>query len=165
MELKNAVIVAYGRTGIAKAIKGSLRYTGCVDYGTQVLKGILAKNPGFDPELAEDLICGCAIPEAEQGLNIGRILADSSGFPLTTAGQTVNRFCSSGLQSIASAANAIMAGQAKCIVAGGLENMSKVQMHRVSIIPDAAGFGTYPDNYVTMGVTAENVAAKYGISR
>ena len=165
MELKNAVIVAYGRTGIAKAIKGSLRYTGCVDYGTQVLKGILAKNPNFDPELAEDLICGCAIPEAEQGLNIGRILADSSGFPLTTAGQTVNRFCSSGLQSIASAANAIMAGQAKCIVAGGLENMSKVQMHRVSIIPDAAGFGTYPDNYVTMGVTAENVAAKYGISR
>ena len=165
MELKNAVIVAYGRTGIAKAIKGSLRYTGCVDYGTQVLKGILAKNPGFDPELAEDLICGCAIPEAEQGLNIGRILADSSGFPLTTAGQTVNRFCSSGLQSIASAANAIMAGQAKCIVAGGLENMSKVQMPRVSIIPDAAGFGTYPDNYVTMGVTAENVAAKYGISR
>ena len=165
MELKNAVIVAYGRTGIAKAIKGSLRYTGCVDFGTQVLKGILAKNPGFDLELAEDLICGCAIPEAEQGLNIGRILADSSGFPLTTAGQTVNRFCSSGLQSIASAANAIMAGQAKCIVAGGLENMSKVQMHRVSIIPDSAGFASYPDNYVTMGVTAENVAAKYGISR
>lgn len=165
MELKNAVIVAYGRTGIAKAIKGSLRYTGCVDFGSQVLKGILAKNPQFDPALAEDLICGCAIPEAEQGLNIGRILADSSGFPLTTAGQTVNRFCSSGLQSIASAANAIMAGQAKCIVAGGLENMSKVQMHRVSIIPDSVGFGSYADNYTTMGATAENVAAKYGISR
>lgn len=165
MELKNAVIVAYGRTGIAKAIKGSLRNTGCVDFGTQVLKGILAKNPNFNPELAEDLICGCAIPEAEQGLNIGRILADSSGFPLTTAGQTVNRFCSSGLQSIASAANAIMAGQAQCMVAGGLENMSKVQMHRVSIIPDNAGFASYPENYTTMGVTAENVAQKYGISR
>lgn len=165
MELKNAVIVAYGRTGIAKAIKGSLRYTGCVDYGTQVLKGILAKYPQFNPEWAEDLICGCAIPEAEQGLNIGRILADSSGFPLTTAGQTVNRFCSSGLQAIASAANAIMAGQAKCIVAGGIENMSRVQMHRVATIPDKAGFGTYPDNYVTMGVTAENVAEKFGISR
>ena len=165
MELKNAVIVAYGRSGIAKAIKGSLRYTGCVDYGSQVLKGILAKYPKFNPELAEDLICGCAIPEAEQGLNMGRLLADSSGFPLTTAGQTVNRFCSSGLQSIASAANAIMAGQAKCIVAGGLENMSKVQMHRVAIIPDAASFTSYPDNFDTMGITAENVAAKYGISR
>ena len=113
MERKNAVVVAFGRSAIAKAIKGSLRYTGCVDYGSQVLKGILAKYPGFDPTLAEDLICGCAIPEAEQGLNIGRLLADSSGFPLTTAGQTVNRFCSSGLQSIASAANAIMAGQAQ----------------------------------------------------
>ncbi|MBQ9662565.1 MAG: thiolase family protein [Oscillospiraceae bacterium] len=165
MERKNAVIVAYGRSGIAKAIKGSLRYTGCVDFGSQVLKGILAKNPGFDPELAEDLICGCAIPEAEQGLNIGRLLADSSGFPLSTAGQTVNRFCSSGLQSIASAANAIMAGQARCIVAGGLENMSKVQMHRVAIIPDSVSFGSWPDNFDTMGITAENVAEKYGISR
>lgn len=165
MERKNAVIVAYGRSGIAKAIKGSLRYTGCVDFGSQVLRGILAKNPGFDPALAEDLICGCAIPEAEQGLNIGRLLADSSGFPLSTAGQTVNRFCASGLQSIASAANAIMAGQARCIVAGGLENMSKVQMHRVAIIPDAASFGAYPDNFATMGITAENVAEKYGISR
>ena len=165
MERKNAVIVACGRSAIAKAIKGSLRYTGCADYGTQVLKGILAKNPAFDPALAEDLICGCAIPEAEQGLNIGRLLADSSGFPLTTAGQTVNRFCASGLQSIASAANAIMAGQAKCVVAGGLENMSKVQMHRVAIIPDAASFGSYPDNFDTMGITAENVAEKYGISR
>lgn len=165
MERKNAVIVAYGRSAIAKAIKGSLRYTGCVDFGSQVLRGILAKNPGFDPSLAEDLICGCAIPEAEQGLNIGRLLADSSGFPLTTAGQTVNRFCSSGLQSIASAANAIMAGQAKCIVAGGLENMSKVQMHRVAIIPDSVSYGSYPDNFDTMGITAENVAEKYGISR
>ena len=165
MERKNAVIVAYGRSGIAKAIKGSLRYTGCVDFGSQVLKGILAKTPGFDPALAEDLICGCAIPEAEQGLNIGRLLADSSGFPLSVPGQTVNRFCSSGLQSIASAANAIMAGQTKCIVAGGLENMSKVQMHRVAIIPDAASFGSYPDNFDTMGITAENVAEKYGISR
>ena len=165
MELKNAVIVAYGRSGIAKAIKGSLRSTGCVDFGSQVLRGILAKYPEFNPELAEDLICGCAIPEAEQGLNMGRLLADSSGFPLTTAGQTVNRFCSSGLQSIATAANAIMAGQAKCIVAGGLENMSKVQMHRVAIIPDAASFNSYPDNFDTMGITAENVAEKYGISR
>ena len=165
MELKNAVIVAYGRSAIAKAIKGSLRYTGCVDYGSQVLKGILEKYPKFNPELAEDLICGCAIPEAEQGLNMGRLIADTSGFPLETAGQTVNRFCSSGLQSIASAANAIMAGQAKCIVAGGVENMSKVQMHRVAIIPDAASFGSYPDNFDTMGITAENVAEKYGISR
>lgn len=165
MELKNAVIVAYGRTGIAKAVKGSLRNTGCVDFGSQVLKGILKKWPQINPELVEDLICGCAIPEAEQGLNIGRLLADSSGFPLTTAGQTVNRFCSSGLQSIASAANAIMAGQAKCIVAGGVENMSKIQMHQVAIIPDNASFGAYPDNFTTMGNTAENVAAKYGITR
>ena len=165
MERKNAVIVAFGRSAIAKAIRGSLRYTGCADFGSQVLRGILERNPGFDPALAEDLICGCAIPEAEQGLNIGRLLADSSGFPLTTAGQTVNRFCASGLQSIASAANAIMAGQAKCIVAGGLENMSKVQMHRVAIIPDSVSFGSYPDNFDTMGVTAENVAEKYGISR
>ena len=165
MERKNAVIVAFGRSAIAKAIRGSLRYTGCADYGSQVRRGILDRNPGFDPALAEDLICGCAIPEAEQGLNIGRLLADSSGFPLTTAGQTVNRFCASGLQSIASAANAIMAGQAKCIVAGGLENMSKVQMHRVAIIPDSVSFGSYPDNFDTMGITAENVAEKYGISR
>lgn len=165
MEMKNAVIVAYGRSAIAKAIKGTLRYTGCVDFGSQVLKGILAKYPQFDPAWAEDLICGCAIPEAEQGLNMGRLVADTSGFPLTTAGQTVNRFCSSGLQAIASAANAIMAGQARCIVAGGIENMSKVQMHRVAIIPDAASFGSYPDNFDTMGITAENVATKYGITR
>ena len=165
MELKNAVIVDYVRTGISKAVKGSLRYTGCVDFGSQVLKGILKKWPQIDPALVEDLICGCAIPEAEQGLNIGRLLADSSGFPLTTAGQTVNRFCSSGLQSIASAANAIMAGQAKCMVAGGVENMSKIQMHQVAIIPDNASFGAYPDNFTTMGNTAENVAAQYGITR
>ena len=79
MERKNAVIVAYGRSAIAKAIKGSLRYTGCVDFGSQVLKGILAKNPGFDPALAEDLICGCAIPEAEQGLNIENMTNKSRG--------------------------------------------------------------------------------------
>ena len=85
MERKNAVIVAYGRSAIAKAIKGSLRYTGCVDFGSQVLKGILQKNPGFDPEWTEDLICGCAIPEAEQGLNIGRLRADGQPFLLFRA--------------------------------------------------------------------------------
>lgn len=165
MELKNAVIVAYGRSGIAKAIKGSLRNTGCIDYGSQVLRGIFEKYPQVDPALVEDLICGCAIPEAEQGMNMGRILAVSAGLPLTAAGQTINRFCSSGLQAIATAANAIMAGQAKCIVAGGVENMSKVQMHRVTIAPDMAGFESCHDNYDTMGITAENIAEKYGISR
>lgn len=163
--MKSAVLVAYGRSGIAKAMKGSLRYTGVVDYASQVLAGILASHPELDPAQVDDLICGCALPQAEQGFNIGRTVALSAGLPQSVPGQTVNRFCASGLQSIAAAANAIMVGQAKCLIAGGLENMSKIQMHRVVQIPDSQSYGTDPNIYTTMGITAENVAKTYGISR
>ena len=163
--MKEAVIVAMGRSPIGKAPKGSLKALRPEALATQVVKGILEKIPGFNPEQIDDVIVGCAFPEAEQGVNFGKIIAFKSGLPNSVPGQTVNRFCSSGLQTIANAANSIMLGQADCILAGGVESMSTVPIGGNISHPDPDMVVENPDAYVSMGLTAENVAERYNITR
>lgn len=163
--MKEAVIVAMGRSPIGKAPKGSLRYTRPESMGSQVVKGLLNKIPEFNPEDIEDFIVGCAFPEAEQGINIAKIIGFMAGLPDSVPAQTVNRFCSSGLQTIATAANSIMLGQADCILAGGIESMSVVPMGGNIYHPNDVLIEENPDAYVSMGLTAENVAEQFGITR
>jgi acetyl-CoA acyltransferase len=160
-----AVIVSFGRSAIGKAPKGSLRYTRPESIASQVMSSVLKKVPQLKMEDISDVIVGCAFPEAEQGMNIGRLIALRAGLPKEVAGQTVNRFCSSGLQSIATAANAIMAGQAEVILAGGVESMSLIPMGGNNYLPDPLLMETYPQAYMSMGITAEKVAAQYKITR
>ncbi len=163
--MKEAVIVAYGRSAIGKAPKGALRYTRPEDVAAQVLNGVLKKVPKLDVQEIDDIIIGCAFPEAEQGMNVARIIGLRAGIPNCVSGQTVNRFCSSGLQSIAMAANSIMAGQQEIVVAGGLESMSAVPMGGNIIAPNPYLMENYPESYITMGETAEVVAEQYGVTR
>ncbi|WKY47532.1 thiolase family protein [Eubacteriaceae bacterium ES3] len=163
--MKDAVIVAYGRSAVGKAPKGALKDTRPDELAAQVIRGIIDKVPGLPLEQLDDFILGCAFPEAEQGLNVARTVGLRAGLPISVAGQTVNRFCSSGLQSIAMAGNAIMAGQADAIMAGGMESMSKVPMGGNLLIPNPHFMDNWPDPHVAMGITAENVAVKYGITR
>ncbi len=165
--MQEAYIVAYGRSAVAKGKKdGAYFYDRPEDIAAQVLKGVINRVEGdFDPTLIEDVIVGCSTPEGLQGNNIARAIALRSGLPETVAGQTVNRFCSSGLQTIATAANAIIAGQAEVLAAGGIEFMSSTQMggSEPSNSPYLQENG--PKIAVPMGMTAENVAEKYNISR
>ena len=163
--MREVVIVAMGRSAVGKAPKGALRYTRPDDIGAEVIKGIFAKIPTFKPELIDDVIIGCAMPEAEQGYNIARIISTHAGIPESVPAQTVNRFCSSGLQTIAIGANAIMAQQADIILAGGAESMSAVPMGGERFAPNPSIMKTYADAYLGMGLTAENVADDYGITR
>lgn len=163
--MKNAVVVAYGRSGVSKAFKGTLIHSRPEDITVQVLRGTLEKIPQLDPALIDDVIIGCAFPEAEQGFNIGRVVALQSGLPIDVPGQTVNRFCASGLQSIANAANSIMSGQNDVVVAGGVEFMSIVPMYGNTYVPDPYCMDNMPAVYTSMGLTAENVAERYGITR
>ena len=163
--MKEAVIVALGRSAIGKAPKGALRYTRPEDFGAQVINGVLAKVPQLDIADIDDVVIGCAMPEAEQGLNIGRIVIQRAGFPDCVPGLTVNRFCASGLQSIAIAANSIMVGQADIVLAGGIESMSSISMGGERVSPNPYLMENKPSACTTMGITAENVASKYGITR
>lgn len=163
--MKEAVIVAYGRSPIGKAGKGSLSHTRPEELGRQVLQGIFNKYPQLDPSIVDDCIVGCSIPEGEQGMNLGRIVALNAGLPDTVSGQTINRFCSSGLQAIAAAANAIMADQADCIIAGGVECTSFLPMDNNMAMPELGLVERLPEAYCPMGNTAENVAREYNISR
>jgi acetyl-CoA acyltransferase len=163
--MREAVIVAFGRTGIAKYKKGSLAGTRPEDFAGQVIRGILERNPKIKPEIIEDVIVGCAQPEAEQGFNIARVIALEAGLPYTVCGQTVNRFCSSGLQAMASAANAISAGQAECIIAGGVESMSRIPMGGYALMPEPQLMQEHPDVYYSMGIGAEIVAKTYDVTR
>ncbi len=163
--MREAVIVTYARSAVGKAPKGMLKDTRPEHYAIQVLKGMLAKTPKLELEQIDDLVLGCAFPEAEQGLNTARYLALAAGLPQSVAGQTVNRFCASGLQSIATAAHAIMVGQADVMIAGGMESMSMVPMGGNILTPIPWTMQNCPNDYTVMGITAENVAAKYGISR
>lgn len=163
--MKEAVIVAFGRSAVGKAPKGTLKDTCPTEFGAQVLKGVLERLPQLDQSWIDDIIIGCAFPEAEQGLNVARTIALRAGVPESVPAYTLNRFCASGLQSIADAANSIMAGQAELVVAGGVESMSKVPMGGNLLIPNASLMDTYPAAHVAMGTTAENVAVKYGITR
>ncbi len=163
--MKEAVIVAMGRSAIGKAGKGSLRQTRPDDYGTAVLEGVLKRAGQLDPALIEDLIIGCATPEAEQGMNMARIIALRAGLPTSVSGMTVNRFCSSGLQTIAIAAQSIQTGMNEVLVAGGVESMSRLPMGGYNISPNPYLAENYPESYMSMGHTAEEVARRFEISR
>ncbi len=162
---REAVIVAAARTAVGKAKKGSLRDVRPEEMAAAVLKDLLRRAPGLDPAQIEDVILGCAMPEGPQGLNIARVALLKAGYPYTVPGQTVNRFCSSGLQTIALAAERILAGFGTCFVAGGVESMSLVPMTGFRFNPDPDMAVEYPEAYMSMGLTAERVAEKYGVSR
>lgn len=162
--MAKAYILEALRTPGCKAKRGKLANVRPDHLATVALKGLLDKT-GVDPEKIEDVILGCSFPEAEQGMNVGRMVALNAGLPYTVPGQTVNRFCSSGLQSIAIAAERIMAGFADCIVAGGTESMTMVPMggNKFSSNPDLVA--EWPEAYASMGITAEKVAEQFNISR
>jgi len=163
--MKDAVIVSAVRTAVGKAPKGSLRATRPDDLGAVAIQGALARVPALDQKEVEDVIIGCAMPEAEQGQNVARIASLRAGVPIESAAMTINRYCASGLQAIALATERIRCGGADVIVAGGTESMSLVPMggHKISINPWLEEH--YPDSYLTMGLTAERVAERYGITR
>lgn len=162
--MREAVLVAGARTPVGKAKKGSLATVRPDDFGALVVKETLLRAGGYDGPI-DDFILGCAMPEAEQGMNVARNIGALAGLPDTTPAITVNRFCSSGLQSIAYGAERIMLGHAEAIIAGGVESMSMVPMMGNTIRPNAHLAQTAPQYYMGMGHTAEQVATKYGISR
>ncbi len=162
---KEPVIVALARTAVGKAKRGCLATTRPDDMATAVVVELLKRAEGLDPADIDDVILGCAFPEGEQGMNMARMVVLAAGLPVTVPAQTINRFCSSGLQSIAHGAFAIMAGQAEIVVAGGVESMSMVPMGGLKYAPMPHLVGHMIEAYTLMGLTAENVAVKYGISR
>jgi acetyl-CoA acyltransferase len=162
--MRNAVIVAAARTAVGKAPRGSLRTVRPDDLAAAVIRAVVDRA-GIEPALVEDVVLGCAFPEAEQGMNVARIALLRAGLPETVAGQTVNRFCSSGLQSIATAAQQIMTGMGDVIIAGGVESMSMVPMIGNKFSANPALAEQYPGVYLGMGMTAENVARTYEVNR
>jgi acetyl-CoA acyltransferase len=163
--MREAVIVSAVRTAVGKAFKGSLHAVRPDDLAAMAIRESLARVPGLGLREVDDVILGCAMPEAEQGMNVARIASLRAGLPVEVPAATVNRFCASGLQSIAMAAERIMLGHAEVIVAGGTESMSMVPMGGNKISPNPWLIDHYPDVYLNMGLTAENVARKYGITR
>lgn len=163
--MKEAVIVSAVRTAVGKAPKGTLRNTRPDDLGAAAIKESVARVPGLDASQIDDVIIGCAFPEAEQGMNVARTAMIAAGLPVETSAMTVNRYCSSGLQTIALAADRIATGGADVIVAGGIETMSMIPMGGNVIRPNPQIVDTYPDYYLNMGLTAENLARKYEITR
>ena len=163
--MRDAVIVSAVRTASGKAPGGTLRHTRPDEMAATVMRDALARTTGLDPAEVEDVILGCAMPEAEQGLNVARIASLRAGIPVSASAVTVNRFCSSGLQAIAHGAERIMAGFADVIVAGGTESMSLVPMGGHRIAPNPVLVDTYPDVYLTTGLVAENHAREASVSR
>jgi acetyl-CoA acyltransferase len=163
--MNEAVIVSAVRTAIGKAPRGTLRTTRPDDLAAIAINGALARIPQFDKAEIEDVILGCAMPEAEQGMNVARVASFRAGLPITASAMTINRYCASGLQSIALAADRIRGGGAEVIIAGGTESMSYVPFggNKISINPWLVE--NYPGSYMSMGLTAERVAAHYGITR
>jgi acetyl-CoA acyltransferase len=164
-EMKEAVVVSAVRTAVGKAPRGILKDTRPDDVAAIVVKEAVARVPGLKIEEVEDVVLGCAFPESDQGLNLARVVAIRAGFPHTVPGQTVNRFCSSGLQAIATAAYEIMVGAEEVMVAGGVEFMSQVPIMGLTPSPNPYLVEHNPQIYTSMGLTAENVAEKFGISR
>jgi acetyl-CoA acyltransferase len=165
MTIQDAYIVSSVRTAVGKAPRGTLHNTRPEDMGAIAVKGAIERVKDLDPDHIDDIIVGCAFPEAEQGFNLGRIIAQRAQLPDTAAGCTVNRFCASGLQTIAMATQAIMTGQADTIVAGGVETMSLIPMGGNILAPNPDLIAEAPQAYSTMGATAENVAQQYQVSR
>ncbi|HEX8289515.1 MAG TPA: acetyl-CoA C-acyltransferase [Pyrinomonadaceae bacterium] len=163
--MKEAVIVSAVRTAVGKAPKGTLKNTRPDDLGASVIKEAVNQAPGVDVSQIDDVIMGCAFPEAEQGMNVARTSAIEAGLPVEVSAMTVNRYCSSGLQTISLAADRIRTGAADIIVAGGLETMSMIPMGGNVIRPNPKIVDSYPDYYLNMGLTAENLASKYEITR
>ncbi len=162
--MKEAVIVSAVRTAVGKAPKGTLKNTRSDEMGAAAIKEAVARA-GVDASLVDDVIMGCAFPEAEQGMNVARTASILAGLPVEASAMTVNRYCSSGLQTIATAAERIMTGGADVIVAGGLESMTAIPMGGNTFRPNPRLADTYPDYYLNMGLTAENLAKKYEITR
>jgi acetyl-CoA acyltransferase len=163
--MREVVIASSVRTAVGKSGKGTLRVTRPDDLAAVAIKGALERVPQVDKNEIEDVVIGCATPEAEQGMNVARIASLRAGLPVECSAITINRFCSSGLQAIAQAAEGIMAGRGDVMVAGGVESMSMIPMggHKVSANPWLVG--NYPDAYLSMGLTAERLARRFGITR
>lgn len=162
--MRSAYIVAAYRTPGCKAKRGALKDVRPDDLAAAAIRGVLDRT-GIDPLDIEDILMGCSFPEAEQGMNLARVAALKAGVPYQVPAQTINRFCSSGLQTIASAAERIMAGFADCMLAGGAESMTMIQMGGTKYSANPGLVASWPEAYASMGVTAELVAEKYGISR
>jgi acetyl-CoA acyltransferase len=163
--MREAVIVSIARTAVGRAKKGSLAHTRAEDLGRTVLNAAVERAPGLKKEDVEDVIIGCAMPEGEQGLNFARTMALYAGFPVTVPAITINRFCSSGLQAIAFAAERVMLGHADVVIGGGVESMSHVPMTGFKLSPHPGIVSDMPEVYITMGHTAEEVAKRFGVSR
>jgi acetyl-CoA acyltransferase len=163
--MREVVLVSSVRTPVGRAFKGTLRATRPDELAAIAIKGAVDRVAQFDPREIEDVIMGCAMPEAEQGMNVARIAALRAGLPVDTSAMTINRFCSSGLQSIAMAAERIGSGGAEAVVAGGTESMTMIPMGGHKISPNPYLVDHYPDAYLSMGLTAERLAQRFGITR
>lgn len=163
--MREVVVAAALRTAVGRAPKGSLKQTRPDDLGAEVLRGLLARVPALDPERIGDVVMGCAMPEAEQGMNVGRNIALLAGLPDTVPGMTVNRFCSSGLETVNIAAGQIWSGQSDVVIAGGAESMSAVPMGGLRYLPNPRWLGEDPDAFINMGLTAERLAEQESIDR
>src|SRR3954462_12173327 len=163
--MREGVVVSSAPPPVGRAFKGTLRATRPDELAAVAIKGALELVPQLDPNEIEDVILGCAMPEAEQGMNVARIASLRAGLPVEVSAMTINRFCSSGLQAIAMAAERIMAGGPQAIVGGGPESMTMIPMggHKVSCNPWLVS--NYPDAYLSMGLTAERLAQRFGITR
>src|SRR5436189_1564334 len=159
------VIVSAVRTAVGKAPKGKLSATRPDDMAAAAMRAAIERTPGLRAEDIDDIYIGCAMPEAEQGMNVARVAAFRAGIPYSVPAMTLNRFCSSGLQSIAFAADRIASGAAHTILAGGTESMSMIPMGGHKIAPNPALIETNPDTYLSMGLTAENIASEFRIHR
>jgi acetyl-CoA acyltransferase len=163
--MREAVIVSYARTPVGRAKKGSLKDTRPEQFAAEVLKELVKRTPGLKPEMVDDVMVGCAMPEGEQGMNIARIISLLAGFPVEVPATTLNRFCCSGSQTIAWAADTIKSGSNEIVIAGGVESMSLVAMGGNKLIADPATMEFMPNAYAAMGTTAEVVARQFNVSR
>src|SRR6201989_2177796 len=163
--MREVVLVSSVCTAVCRAYKGTLRATRPDELAATAIKGALDRVPELDPKEIEDVILGCAMPEAEQGMNVARIASLRAGLPVEVSALTINRFCSSGLQAIAMAAERIMSGGAEVMVAGGTESMSMIPMGGNKVAPNPWLMDHYPDAYLSMGLTAERLAQRFAITR
>ena len=163
--MKEVLVISARRTAVGRALKGTLRHTRPDDLGAAVVRQLVAGHPSLDPSRLGDVIMGCAMPEGEQGMNVGRNIALMAGLPVTVPGMTVNRFCSSGLETVNYAALKVASGQCEAAIAGGVETMTMVPMGGLRYLPSPAMAREHPEYLTNMGLTAENLVARDGISR
>jgi len=165
MTMREVVVAAAKRTAVGRALKGTLRYTRPDDLGAAAVKGLLAAVPGLDPARVDDVIMGCAMPEGQQGMNVGRNIVLIAGLPDSVPGMTVNRFCSSGLETVNYGAAEIATGQCDVVIAGGVESMTMIPMGGQRYLPNPSLMQAHPESYLGMGLTAERLVERDGITR